>query len=135
MAKNVALRIDGGGGLQDLLKNAGAEMEAIAMQASKKAAHDTGIKVKKQIVSVCRANGWKKYSKGWSMRSTELGIIIYNKTLPGLTFLLEHGHNVIRNGAKVGQTKAYPHIKPAEEMGIQEFEEAVIREMERRLGA
>lgn len=133
--KNIALKIDGGGGLENLLKNAGAEMEAIAIQASKKAAHEVGLKVKKQIVSVCRTNGWKNYAKGWSMRSTELGIIIYNKNLPGLTFLLEHGHDIIRNGAKVGRTRAYPHIKPAEEMGVQEFEEAVIREMERRLGA
>lgn len=133
--KNVALRIDGGGSLQDLLKNAGKELEAVAIQASKKAAHDTGMKVKRQIVSVCRSYGWNKYAKGWSMRSTELGIIIYNKTLPGLTFLLEFGHDVVRNGTKVGRTKPYPHIKPAEEMGKQEFEEAIIREMERRLGS
>lgn len=135
MAKNVAIRIDGGGGLQDLIKNAGAEMEAVALQAAKKAAHETGLKVKKDLKARSRAYGWKNYAKGWSMRTDETGITIYNKLMPGLTFLLEFGHDVIRKGVKVGRTKAYPHIKPAEATGIAEFEEAIIREMERRLGS
>ncbi|MBR5299818.1 MAG: hypothetical protein IKU36_06175 [Bacteroidales bacterium] len=135
MAKNVAIRIDGGGGLQDLIKNAGAEMEAVAILAAKKAAHDTGLKVKNDLKKRSLAYGWKKYAKGWSMRTDETGITIYNRSMPGLTFLLEFGHDVIRNGVKVGNTKAYPHIKLAEEAGIAEFEEAVIREMERRLGS
>lgn len=135
MAKNVAIKIDGGGGLSDLLKNVEGEMQAVAIQASKKAAHDTGLKVKNDLKRRSLAYGWKKYAKGWSMRTNEMGITIYNKSMPGLTFLLEFGHDVMRNGAKVGRTKAYPHIKPAEEEGIAEFEEAVIREMERRLGS
>lgn len=135
MPKNVAIKIDGGGGLDSLLKSLEGEMQVVAIEASKKAAHDTGIKVKNDLKSRSLAYGWKRYAKGWSVRTNEMGITIYNKSLPGLTFLLEFGHDLVRNGTKIGRTSAFPHIKPAEEVGIAEFEEAIIREMERRLGA
>ena len=135
MSKNVAIKIDGGGSLEDIIKNAGKELEAVAIQASKKAAHDVGLQVKKDLKTRSLAYGWKKYAKGWSMRTNEMGITIYNKSMPGMTFLLEFGHDIIRNKTKVGRTRPFPHIKPAEEEGIAKFEEAIIKEMSRRLGA
>lgn len=63
-----------------------------------------------------------EYAKGWG-RKTEKKfgetntIIIYNKTKPGLTHLLEHGH-AKRGG---GRVEGKPHIRPVEEMVIEEF--------------
>ena len=51
-----------------------------------------------------------EYKKGWVMRKTKNGYVVYNKTRPNLEMLLEHGH-IITRGEKRGQrVKAYPHI-------------------------
>lgn len=85
----------------------------------------TGQKVANEAVKELKAKSPKKtgvYAKGWGRKTEKkVGdvdtIIIYNKTKPGLTHLLEHGH-AKRGG---GRTKAKPHIKPVEEMVIEEF--------------
>ena len=63
-----------------------------------------------------------KYAKGWAKKTEKKfgetnSHIIYNKNKPGLTHLLEHGH-AKRGG---GRTKAKSHIRPVEEMVIEEF--------------
>lgn len=70
-------------------------------------------------------NGEKNYAKGWTSkfetgRLSAQGII-YNKDLPGLPHLLEHGH-ANRNG---GRTPGRPHIGPVEKQIIEDFEKAV----------
>lgn len=70
-------------------------------------------------------NGEKNYAKGWTSkfetgRLSAQGII-YNKDLPGLPHLLEHGH-ANRNG---GRTPGRSHIAPVEQKIIKDFEEAV----------
>ena len=73
-----------------------------------------------------------KYAKSWAIKKeTEVGqpnsIIIHNKKHYSLTHLLEHGH--AKKGG--GRVEGKPHIRPAEEMVIQEFtaevEEAIKR--------
>ena len=73
-----------------------------------------------------------KYAKSWAIKKeTEIGqpnsIIIHNKKHYSLTHLLEHGH--AKKGG--GRVEGKPHIRPAEEMVIQEFmqevEEAIKR--------
>lgn len=70
-------------------------------------------------------NGEKNYAKGWTSkfetgRLSAQGII-YNKDLPGLPHLLEHGH-ANRNG---GRTPGRSHIAPVEQKIIEDFEKAV----------
>lgn len=70
-------------------------------------------------------NGEKNYAKGWTSkfetgRLSAQGII-YNKDLPGLPHLLEHGH-ANRNG---GRTPGREHIAPVEQKIIEDFEKAV----------
>lgn len=132
------IKIKGGDSLADLLANAGKELEAVAIQATKKAAHDAGLKTK----HVLKAGGngarrikGKKYNGSWKMRTDETGITLYNSAQPGLTWLLEHGHDIIRGGEKVGHVDAIPHIEPARDYGAELFEEGIINEMSRRLGA
>lgn len=65
---------------------------------------------------------WGEYQQGWQMstKKTAYGdvtVTIKNKAKPGLTHLLEEGH-VMANGKS---SKAYPHIKPAGEDGVEEL--------------
>ncbi len=67
-----------------------------------------------------------KYGQSWSKkeeRGTVLNksFIVYNKKHYRLTHLLEYGHATV-NG---GRVQARPHIKQAEERGIQFFEKEV----------
>lgn len=55
-----------------------------------------------------------KYAKSWAVKKTKGTHTIYNKQ-PGLTHLLENGHDVIRNGQKVGEAKPHPHIKDVDD--------------------
>ena len=69
--------------------------------------------------------GTGKYAKGWTSK-TETGRVsaqgtIYNKDVPGLPHLLEHGH-ANRNG---GRTPGRVHISTVEEALIKEFEQKV----------
>ena len=68
--------------------------------------------------------GSGKYARGWTSKVEvgRLGVsgVIYNKT-PGLPHLLEYGH-ANRGG---GRTPARPHIAPAEEQIVKEYEEEV----------
>ena len=73
-----------------------------------------------------------KYANSWALQTNkEVGqpnsIIIHNKKYYQLTHLLEHGH--AKKGG--GRVEGKPHIRPAEEMVIQEFmaevEEAIRR--------
>lgn len=78
--------------------------------------------------------GLGKYAKGWTSKVTEqrLGAeaVIYNKTVPGLAHLLEHGH-VTRNGTGrvYPRTPAHPHIAAVEE----KLQEMLIEEIEIKL--
>ena len=72
-------------------------------------------------------NGEKNYAKGWTSkfetgRLSAQGII-YNKDLPGLPHLLEHGH-ANRNGGRT-PVPGRPHIAPVEQKIIEDFEKAV----------
>ena len=71
--------------------------------------------------------GEKNYAKGWTSkfetgRLSAQGII-YNKDLPGLPHLLEHGH-ANRNGGR-SPTPGRVHIEPVEQKIIEDFEKAV----------
>ena len=87
---------------------------------------DATKKITKAGVKALRADAKTKfkgntYWKGWTS-TYETGKrsaqgIIYNKDVPGLAHLLEHGH-AKRNGGRVPGT---PNIEPVEETIAQEF--------------
>ena len=70
--------------------------------------------------------GKGKYGRGWSVKKKEaanlVSYIVYNKTRPGLTHTLEHGHLARNQYGTFGRVRAIPHIGPAAEAGIQRFE-------------
>lgn len=73
-----------------------------------------------------KKNG-RHYADGWTKKKTPEGQVVYNKTKPSLTHLLEKGHAKV-GGGRVDGT---PHIEPAEKKAIQDFENSVIRGIER----
>lgn len=57
-----------------------------------------------------------QYAKGWATKVEKGKHIVHNKTDYQLTHLLENGHDIIRNGKKVGESPKKQHIKQVEEM-------------------
>lgn len=53
---------------------------------------------------------------------------VYSK-VPGLPHLLEHGHALVRGGRKIGETRAFVHIKPVEETMIKQFQREVMTKL------
>ena len=70
--------------------------------------------------------GTGKYSRGWTSMITEDTYIskqgaVYNRSVPGLPHLLEHGHAKRGGGRWEGKT----HLAPVEEEMINAFEKAL----------
>ncbi|GGJ61997.1 HK97 gp10 family phage protein [Virgibacillus salexigens] len=65
--------------------------------------------------------GGGAYAKGWRAKKTKRGYVVHNATKYQLTHLLEKGH-AKRGG---GRVPAYPHIGPAEDRAIDEYEKRV----------
>lgn len=68
----------------------------------------------------------KHYADGWTKRKQGNGAIVYNKSKPGLTHLLEKGY-VMRNGKR---SKKQVHIAPVEEKMVEEFEKRSVQIIE-----
>ncbi len=98
------------------------------MKGAVKAVAKTGAKKVKANAKMFGGTG--RYAKGWTSQVEEGRLsaqgTIYNKDVPGLPHLLEHGH-AKRNGGRVAGTV---HIAPVEE----EIEQEFVKALEERLG-
>lgn len=67
----------------------------------------------------------KHYKDGWTSKTTGKGIdttmVVYNKLKPGLTHLLENGHQIYVNRMNKGRANGIKHIEPAEQKAIEEL--------------
>lgn len=70
------------------------------------------------------------YAKGWTYKKVNGAYIVHNKTDYQLTHLLEHGHDLVAWGKKVGHVNAKPHIKTAEELATETFEKELKEKIE-----
>ena len=106
---------------------AAEELEEIAREVAKE-----GTKKLKATSPKGTGEGKKgHYADGWSVKAEKAGankfsFVIHNRKKPGLTHLLERGHQ-LRQG---GRARAIPHIKPVEEWCNEEYE----RRVKARLG-
>lgn len=70
-----------------------------------------------------------KYWKGWAVEVERKRLwttaTIYNKKLPGLPHLLEHGHAQRGGGRVAGRA----HIEPVEKTIIEKYEREIINEL------
>lgn len=109
--------------ITDILNEFDDELEAEA----KKAFKDTGRDTSKTLRSTSpRGSSNRHYAEGWTYKVTGNGlnqeVVIYNKTKPGLTHLLENGHQKFDwHGKNHGRTRAIKHIEPAQQKATEEL--------------
>lgn len=107
-------------------------------EATKEAAREAAEKTVDQLkaTSPKKAKRGGKYARAWTFKRINSGLlttyVVYNGRYPGLTMNLEYGHAVSNQyGATGKRAAAIPHIAPAEQMGIAEFEASIARRMNR----
>ncbi len=106
--------------LADTVMKGMEEYAKLAAEDLKKDVQKAGKTVKQQIESTApKKTG--KYSKSWAVKKTRetsdsIQIVVHSKRYQ-LTHLLEFGH-AKRGG---GRTRAFPHIAPAEQAGIEQL--------------
>lgn len=70
------------------------------------------------------------YAKGWATKKQgDMDAVVYNRTMPGLTHLLENGHVVKNKKGTYGRAPAHKHIKPVEEWAIDELPRRIIKDI------
>ena len=112
--------------LKDFNNLAEEEFEQIAKEVAK-----DGAKKLKATSPRGRGSSKGQYADGWGVtyqrkRNGKFEFVVHNKKKPGLTHLLENGHQSNRGG----RVKGIAHIKPVEEWCNEEFE----KRTEERLG-
>lgn len=112
--------------IEKILEEYGDNVQENLDEISKKFAQKGASTVKKNAKVFKPTRAKKRYANGWTSQTTKpnrlsVESVIYNKTKPGLTQLLENGH-ALRQG---GRTKGIPHIALVEEMIVAQFEREV----------
>lgn len=112
--------------LMDFKEITEEEFEKIAKEVAKE-----GAKRLKETSPRGRGSRKGHYADGWGVTYQRKGngkfeFVVHNKKKPGLTHLLENGHQSNRGG----RVKGIVHIKPVEEWCNEEFE----KRTEERLG-
>ena len=112
-------------GLADAINEGLKEYADLATEDVKKAVKKSAKAVKGQINGSAPVRTGR-YAKSWKVKttaesSTSLEQTVYSPSRYMLTHLLEKGH-AKRGG---GRVRAIPHIAPAEEMGIELFEDLI----------
>ncbi len=122
-----SIRIDQ---LAETINDAMQEYADLANTELKAAVKKSAKTVKDSIVANAPVDTGK-YKSSWTTKTTaetsySLEITVYSKNRYRLAHLLEKGH-ANRGG---GRTKAYPHIAPAEQEGIELLEELITKALE-----
>lgn len=123
------------GSLDKAIADALNGVDATVLLASKDAAKKAADYTVRELKATSPKGSTGKYAKGWKTKAQDGGQVVYNEKQYQLTHLLENGHDVVVNGKKVGHAKAYPHIKPAEQKGVEQFELWLKAEVNRRLSS
>lgn len=100
-----------------ILTEYASEVDKVVLEAEEEVAKEAVKKLKQTSPKNPHGKG-KHYADSWTIdnqsKKKYAKFIIKNKQYQ-LTHLLENGHDIIRNGKKVGHYKGVKHIKPVEE--------------------
>lgn len=118
----------------EILNDEIRRLQQATREAAKEAAEKTVDQLKASSPKQAKRGG--KYARAWKVKRVENGLlttyVVYNSKYPGLTMNLEYGHAVSNQFGSTGKrAAAIPHIKPAEQMGIAEFEAGIEKRMNR----
>lgn len=106
--------------LAEILQEYAEELDAKAEVIFKEIGSETANNLK---ATSPRGGHKKHYADGWTSKVTEFGlnskVVIYNRSKPTLTHLLEYGHEVYPHG----HANAYPHIEPAQQKATENLVE------------
>ena len=116
--------------LDKILEQYGRKADEAVEKTAKRAGRDTAKTLKNTSP---RRTG--AYASSWTTKVTRssgrlIGVTVYNKDHYQLTHLLENGHVIKNKKGEYGRTRPIKHIEPAEQEGIQNFEELVRAELE-----
>lgn len=104
----------------EILDSYNAEVKAQVQATSKEVAKECAKKLRETS-----PKNEGNYAKGWTTKLQDGLAIVYNKTKPHLTHLLENGHAKKNKYGSYGFQSADVHIKPVEEWGNEEFERRI----------
>ena len=115
--------------LDKILEQYGRKADEAVDKSAKRAGRDTAKDLKNTSP---KKTG--EYASSWSTKVTRssgrlIGVTVYNKRYQ-LTHLLENGHVIVNKKGEYGRTRPIKHIEPAEQEGIQNFEQLVRAELE-----
>lgn len=115
--------------LDKILEQYGRKADEAVEKSAKRAGRDTAKDLKNTSPKRTGA-----YASSWSTKVTRssgrlIGVTVYNKRYQ-LTHLLENGHVIKNKKGEYGRTRPIKHIEPAEQEGIQNFEQLVRAELE-----
>lgn len=133
--------VNSGEGLTDAVAKATDAVQAVTTQAVQDAVDKTA----KEVISLTRGRAPKRtgvYAKSWRSRKTAglqvgtYGRVVYAGKKPGLTHLLENGHEI--GGAAFfrknkARTAPFPHIATDDETE-KIFTDNLVREIEKDMG-
>lgn len=119
--------------LQEILEDYTAEVKKTVNEAMDTVSKEGVQKLKS--TSPKRNGKGKHYASGWAVKKARgnLGVddvLIYNKTKPQLTHLLENGHVIANARGTYGRVNGIKHIAPVEEWAAEELPEEIIRGLE-----
>lgn len=113
MIKNIANE------LQIILEEYEDKMVVLTEETMRAIAKECANRIKTEASVKKGLHNTGEYASGWTVkkkggRGKISGFVVYNRTKPGLTHILEKGHVIRNKVGSYGRTMGIPHIAPAE---------------------
>ena len=109
--------------MTEILNDYSKEVKDVSRKSVKTTSKDTA-----QRLRDTSAKKTGEYAQGWgAKRIDEDTYVTYNRTMPGLTHLLEKGHVIVNKKGQFGRVPGDHKIKEAEEWGASELEMRITR--------
>ncbi len=103
--------------MAEILDDYSKEVQEVSRRSVNSTAKETAQRLKN---TSARRTG--EYAQGWTSKKVDEDTsVTYNRTMPGLTHLLENGHAIVNKKGQYGRVSGDHKIKDAEEWGATEL--------------